>query len=547
MTESVTKKLRAISLPHVCEGDRFKALDTLDAYFKNKQYDHLRYDWDGNFCGYSDGAVIAAGFVVAHKLRKPSTTVQSAKLIVTKLTAMLLGEDTFPEFNVPGDSEAEDYLKTLIEESKFQTKWTEARDKGGACGTSCMSFAFIDGKPRVEVHDAKHMQVIAWKDRYEFRPRSILKTYFYIEQEVVDGKPKDVKYYYARLWTEDTETIWDPIPEKVAKEGNWVTGVKSYTARHNYGECPVYWSQNLANSDQVDGLSDYDGLCDNFDQINCLMSSTGKGTIANVDPTLVIKMDPSKNHGAIRKGSENAIYSPGGADYLELKGESIKTATGLTGQILQHCLDVAGVVVGDPEKVSGAAQSAAAMRMLYKPMINQCNKLRPQYGKELAIPLLLGMLRAARKINGTPGEIFTTTDGRRVQENSIVILPPKVVVTNSYDEAKKANVESVETIQRVPGTSEVISLQWPQYFEPTQADVNQAVEAATNARGILISDKTATRYVARPFGVVDVDAEIETLTRETDARAETLLSMESEFSSDDEIGSRKSKEDSDEE
>lgn len=547
MEESVSHLLGNLYLNFLCDDQRFRSLDRCDAYYANTQYNHLKYDWNGFWDGYADSADIAPGWYVPLKRRKPSVRVRMAKMVVNKFTAMLLGEDRFPAFNIVGDEDAEDYTRGLIQASKFQIKLAEARDKGGTCGTAVMSFAFLDGKPRLDVHRAKHIRVLQWKDRHEFRPSVVLKTYRYTRNELENGKPKDVTYYYARLWTENTETIWDPIPEEKAKSGRWVVEVKRYTVTHNYGDCPVYWAQNLPDSDNEDGDSDFDGLQDDFDEINRLVSATTKGTIANVDPTLVIKDDPQTNTGTIKKGSENAIYSKGGAEYLELNGASIETSMNLARSLIEYACEVAGVVLTDPNKISGAAKSAAAMRLIYQPMTNQCDKLRAQYGEGLATPLLVGMLRAARKAQGTAGEIFVTSDGRRIQNKPVIILPPLITKKVEYEVDTETGmnigepVETVETKERKPGTSEQIDLKWPPYFQPTQPDVLAAVDAATKARGTLVSDRTATKFVSNMFGIQDVDSELSEMKQNNEDRAAMMEGMEDEG----EFGDSKNKDEPD--
>lgn len=528
LPDNALQAAKRIDIVHQCASQRCAELDRMDAYASGKQYDDLKFDWNGNYQAHADAADIAPGWYVPLKHRKPSVRLEVPRLIVSRFSAMLLGEDRFPQISIEGDDEAEDYVNALADEAQLKIRLQEARDKGGASGTAVMSFAFIDGKPRLQVHRSKHIHVLKWSDRYDLRPAQVLKCYRYMKRVWINGKVQMRPFYYARMWTEDAEIIWEPIPEETAKNGSWVTGVQSYAVQHEYGECPVYWIQNLPDSDQEDGISDFAGLLDNFDEINRLLSATTKGTVANVDPTLVIHADPSANNGTIRKGSENAIYSEKGAEYLELNGTSISTARDLLKALLQYSLDVAGVVLGDAEKISGAAKSAAAMRLLYQPMINQCDKLRAQYGQQGIIPLLKGMLRAAKNIGSKEGgPIITTSDGRRVQQKPVVNLEPRV--DTEYVDAAPDPVTGVvpiekerkiRIVERSPGNSERISLKWPPYFKPTQQDASAAVTAAVAARGVLISPKTATKSVQNLFGIGDIEQEL------IDIEAEKQMQME---------------------
>lgn len=515
------------------DSDRFKRLDQLDAYACSTQYNDRKYGWDGRLLASVGDVDIDPGWYVPLKRRRPTTTVALPKLITKRLAAMALGEEQWPQINADGDVETEDYVKTLAEVANVQGRLQEAAERGLACGTAVVSFAFIEGKPRVTVHRAKHIWVLRWKDRDEHVIGAALKVYRY-EVNVVsrDGKPVKATYYYARYWDELSETVWDPIPEAFARVGNWAEKVKSITVEHGYGEAPIYWTQNMPDSEAEDGASAYDGLLDTFDSCNTLLSATSKGTVANVDPTLVIHDSPGANPGMVRKGSENAIYSENGAEYLEIKGTAVTTAMELIGKTVQYALDVSGVVLGDPNKIGSQAQSAAAMRIIYLPMTDTCNILRTQYGSRLLVPLLTGMLKAAKKITASePGPVLTTVDGRRIQEKPTVVLPPKVVTDREPGEVKRPDLTDMnpkppepgkvtkKTVPRTPGQSENLTLKWPPYFRPTATDVAGMVTATTQAKGQLISEETAVRAVADIFDVKDVAEELTNIQAERAVQA----------------------------
>ena len=145
---SALNELFGLRLDLMCESDRTKQLSCLSSYYYGKQYDSLKYTWDGHIDGVMD-ADIRPGFVVPINRRKPSVRVDIPRMIVSRLTAMMLGEDGWPTMRVEGDADAEDYISALARESKLQSKFSELRDRGGSCGTACASFAFINGKPRV--------------------------------------------------------------------------------------------------------------------------------------------------------------------------------------------------------------------------------------------------------------------------------------------------------------------------------------------------------------------------------------------------------------
>lgn len=516
-TDLLSPILKAVSLPYLCGSARFKELDKLDAYYRCKQYESRRYDWDGNMRGYAQAADIAPGWFVPLSQRKPSSRYDLARLIVRRLTAMVFGSERFPKLVVEGDDDAQDYVRALSEAAKLPARMQEVRDKGGAQGAVGVSLGFVDGLPRISPHSAKHITILRWADRYEHRPAEVLESYSYSRTvwDPKSGRPKEVTMYYARYWNENFEVIWDPIPDAIAREGGWQTKVKRTTIRHDYGFCPFYWAQNIPESEEVDGDSDFEGMCDTFDDINTLRSATNKGTVANVIPTLLVKDDPRQNDGVVRKGEGQAIYSKGGAEYLELKGDSLKAGLEQQREMKKETLDTVGVVLGDPDKMSSGVQSAAALRMLYLPMLTCSDILRGQYGT-LIVQIMTGMLQAAKLIQGRkPGEIKTTVDGQMLQERATVSLPDRVVKvpgkTPPPGDTGDPEDGTVTTEPRVPGESENITLNWPPYFPNTWTDTKMAVDAVQGARGggsAVISRRTAVENLSGMMGIVDPEAEL---------------------------------------
>jgi hypothetical protein len=494
-------ELSGLRLNLLCESDRTKKLARLGSYYYGSQYDALKYDWDGYHRGYED-ADIKPGFKIPMSRRKPSVRIDVPRMIVGRLTAMMLGEEGWPDIGVDGDEDAQDFTEALSRESKLYGKFNELRDRGGSCGTAVASFSFIDGKPRVAVHDAAYITVLEWADKYEFRPARVLEAYPYEKRVFADGKPKMETYYHVRYWDENSETIWEPIPKDAAVAGEWFE-LPSKTVVHNYGSCPVYWCQNRPTSQGEDGYSDYDNLTDDFDGINRLMSATLKGTVANVDPTLVVKDDPANNPGQLRKGSENAIFAKNGAMYLELTGDSIKTSVELTKRMQQGALDAASVMIADIEYISARAQSAAALRMVYQPMLSQCDILRVQYGAFL-VQILTGMLRAAKKIIGTPAGPIEEVDGRPIQRKPTVELSPRV----KYEETEDGRRKVVGTMPRAPGILENIRIKWQVYFKPTHQDLQMTIQGIVEGIDKVVSQRTAVKHVANIFNVTDVDQEL---------------------------------------
>ena len=486
--------LDEVTLVELCESARFFDLDRNESYFRAVQDATKRYDWDGNIVS-DDAAPIAPGWVVPMSSRRPCARYDLSKVIVSRYTAMLFGTDRFPELTVAGDADSEEYVKGICEATRLPLRMIEARNIGGSQGSVGVSFAFVDGKPKLEVHKAKHVTILDWRDRTELRPSAVLKAYKY-PRRMVDpesGKLKVVDFFYARLWTEVDEITWEPIPASIAATKSWSKGPSTVVV-HGLESCPFYWAQNLPNDEDEDGFSDYAGLHDNLDELNRLMSAGVRAVKANSDPTFVVKEDPALKVEHVRKGQGSAIFSRGGAEYVVLPAHTVESITRTKEDLRTATLDVASVIVADPEKLSGAAQSAAALRLLYAPMTAQADIYREQYGEMLIKPLIRGLMSAARSLEA---------------RGLAVTLPKRALVDPSGD---------TKLLDRVLGISDEVSLNWNPYFSPTWVDIKAAAEAVKSANGgkQVISQRTSVAAVQSLFGVDNVDDEMQAIQAEAE-------------------------------
>lgn len=502
-----------VALTDVTDGPRFAVLDEYESHFRLTQDDNKLYDWDGYFRGYGVMAAIKPGWYVPLSMRKPSTMLPLAKFIVGRLTAMTFGVDNEPTLTVEGDEDAESYVRALAQCSKLFVRAIEARNLGGACGAVAVSYSFVEGKPRVELHNPKHCRVLTWTDRAELVVGSFLKTYCYVEEELDEKtkRPVQKRYFYARYIDETRDLVWTKIPEEQARQPNWSTLVTpDREATVVGGVCPVVWIQNQPHTSGAepprapyDGPSDYEGLCEDLDQAHRLKSAATKGTVANVDPTLVIKDAKSANQGSVRKGSGSAIYSPGGAQYLTLGGDSMEAAEQRLKGLRADVLDAASVVAPPTEDLASAAKSAAALRILFAPMTAVCSLLRAQYGEGLE-RVLVGLLKMARAI-GDPQQIDLPRKFERLEA-------PEV------EEGEEKPEPEIVEIKLVPGESEQVRLLWPPFFSPTWTDKREAVTAAKEASGgkAVISHRTAVQAVGQLFGVEDPQSELDAIEEDSD-------------------------------
>jgi hypothetical protein len=516
--EQITSDIpvKSVALTDIIDAERARCLQMREAYYRCTQHDHKAYDFDGHILRFGEDNVdVLANGYISMRRRKPSVRMDLPKIIVDRLTALVFGHEHFPTIQTLGDPIAEDFVSALADAAKLQIRMVEARNMGGATGTAVLSWAFVNGKPLVEVHQSAHIEVIEWRDYDRRKPGKVVKTYPYQKRVwTSDGKPKEVTFYYARYWDDNSDITWREIPEEAARTKAWWR-LPAEVVHHGTGYTPVYWIQNLPDSSSIDGISDFENQEDDCDAIDALLSATQKGTVANVDPTLLIKDDPGNNDGVIHKGSSHAIYSRNGAEYIELSGTSIQTSLDLLERLRRYEFDKASVVMLDPESLTGAGISAAAMRTRYAPMLAKADLLREQYGDAI-VDILDDMVAVARKL----GTVQTDEDGTKYW--SQVSLPPKIIEERGEDGEKVTQI-----IERAPGSGGQITLAWPPYFQATWLDRKEAVTAVREASGKqqVMSQRTAVQAIS-PLFETDVDDELEKIEEDASSmndRAKDLL------------------------
>jgi hypothetical protein len=501
LTPNPAMLLPRIPLRQLCETGRFWYLDRLEQYFYGTQDDAKRYDWNGNMRTMGMDTAFQAlhqapGYYVALDRRRPSTRKRFGLMIVSSLTQMSVDGDAFPEINVDQDEAAQQALREWSKIMTLPQKLAEARDKGGAEGTACMSLGVLDGQFAVDVHNAKHCQVLSWANRQRYIPERVLKAYCFQRDVFVDGARVAKHFWYVRYWDTAIDVTWEAIPAEVAERPDWsMLMPPSFVGQHSFGFCPFYWVQNLPDSEEEDGQGDYEGLEDKFDQYNRLLSATTKGTTENVDPTLVVKDEDDGQQ--VTKGSGAVIHSPQGAEFLELAGTSSAAALTLLTELRVSILEECQVVIPRDDTVAGNAQSAAAMRLRYRTMISRCNKIRAQYGGALQ-RILQDLLRVARKYRDEVRDVYDA-QGRVTGREQYTLTP-------ALD----------------PGEAELVTLKWPEYFHPTSQDLKDVIATAQTASGgqPVISHKTSVEFAAPYFGVADTDAELKEIESDKDADME---------------------------
>lgn len=483
---------------------RQQELNRLWAYYTTNQYDYRKVDWDGServdhidataiaTAGVLPGGFYDAGNDFPLKFRRPTSPYHLGRVVVNRFTGLLFSESQHPKIRCVGDQDLEDYVNTLADVGRLWAAMILARTFGGATGTACVGFKFVEGEIRFEVHDPRWVTPI-FKDLETRELESIDKRYMYPEYVLNEKQEWDQEWYwYRRLIDSEIDVVWNKVPVGEGDEPDWVKFKPDQAITHDYGFCPVRWVQNKPVQDADDGEPDCLGAFDMIEEMDALVAQATFGTKHNCDPTVLITSDLKL--AEIRKGSDNAIKleKGGTASYMEMSGSGPKTAVEQALILRGWILEMTQCVLDHPDT---ANRTAYEIRMVYASMTSNADILREQYGQKLILPLIKDVIKAIRLLKET------STEGPNGPIKQAVILPPK--------EVKDENGETQFVDRELPETSQrgVFQLQWPQYFPPTLLDASQAADAAGKAKTAgLIDDEGAIRFIASYFGIEDVPA-----------------------------------------
>lgn len=508
---------------------RATLLDFRDRYFTCRQHDGKAFDWDG--CPIVAehhptqpmlSSKASLSWIPLHA-RRPRSPYRIARIIVNAFTGMLFGDGRFPTFPSQ-DRDTQDFVEELIRATDLKAKMIQARNIGGANGTFCLSWWFDEGVPKVRVHTPRFVHVLEWADGDELEPAHVVEIHQFARMEY-DQKTKKqgkVMYWQRRDWTTVADVVFLPKRCEEKEPTPWgIDRKKSFI--HNDGYAHFVWGQNLPddNTFDVDGQPDYAETYEQMDELDVLNSVHVKGTTKNLDPTLVLPIDPNDAGDVdVKKGSENALaVGVGGqATYLTLPSDVVNAGNTAVKAQREQVLETAQCVIPDPNQVAAAGTSSVALKMIYAPMLAKCDVLRGNYGKSL-VRLLNQMLNSARDL--LP-DLSAGADAQRYihepkvdEEGNPVIDPdtgepeleaveyrlelePRIVKEEQLDEEGNPTGEFFETeIQRNPGRG-TIRCVWPPYFpltEPERLAQTQTLQQAAGGKPV-ISQKTASSMFA---------------------------------------------------
>lgn len=490
------------------DGLRFRQIDRYEAHYHGRQYAHLSYDWWGTNADaaetISPAVQVPLGWEqpmmgLSVRAKRPTAPFNLSKAVVDRFTGLLFSEVRRPRIQVEGDQDTEAFLLAVMEHSLFWAKVRQARSMGGATGGVMVTVGLRNGEFSLDVHNPKHITIL-WRDKRRLIPEAVLKMYTFTRTEdIIDERTRqrkgtqEVPYLYRRIISEQEDVVFKPVRLDASgappQDLRWEPESQ---VTHNLGFFPGVWVQNLPVLEEYDGDPDCQGGWQLLDTIDRIVSQINKGVLLNLDPTLVLAYDPKMVNasGGIRKGSDNALTMGlgGTADYLEISGTGVEAGIKTMGILKQAFLDVVRCVMIDPQTISGSAQSAKAIELIYGPMLEKADDLRAQWGSLCVVPLLKTIEKIAR----------TLMDNQPMTEDGQVV-PYKFVLPKRIVEGEDGKPMYVD--QRL-GPGGYIQCKWGPYFAPTELDDKQRIENAVGAKaGGLVDHLGAIKHVSQIFGI----------------------------------------------
>ena len=463
-TSEAAEAIMGTGEKHMKLSGRQRELNNLWSYFRVAEHDGKAVDWNGRkvLPGHMKDAISRQAFLppgyeplgdsLPRDMRRPIAPLGVVRNIVSRFTGLLFSNRRQPRIKVPGDEKTEDYLQALLKHGQFWPTMIQARNYGGAMGSTCVGFRFINGVCQFEALDPRWCTPLFIGRGYT-DPYKITVQYTYSQEEKQqDGKYKQTWYWYKREIDTETDTVWVPVKCR-EKEPNW-DYIQRNTVRHGLGFVPYEWIQNFRVDDEVDGDPDCTGCYDLVNAMDQLVSEIFQGTILNLDPTLVLVSEADL--ASIKKGSDNAIKvgQGGSASYLELNGGGPRIGMEVLKMMEEQVYRQAQCVPDSVLFQNAGEKTATEIERIFSSMFEKADTLREQYGPPM-VRLAQKVLHAVRFYTS----VRMNAEGMLVR--SRIFVPQKVI--------QQSDGDTVE-IPRTVGKGTICETRWPHYQRPSYTD-----------------------------------------------------------------------------
>lgn len=437
-------------------------LDVLDQYYEGSQYDDLQ-DWED--------ALDSDDYVSIRK-RKPRILFNVAKLVVDKVAAKLMGKAVFPTFVIEDDPDDTTFFATVVKAANLRRNLMDPIKHLLVSGSVFVRYFLVNGNIQIEWANAKFCYPVF--DAMGNLAQLEIK-YVYEDENDKDSQGEFRKKWYRLILTKTSDTLYDNPEYRENVEPQFAV---VNTNNHGLGWVQGEWLRTARDKFNPDGAGIYSdpGVMSFMDDLNYSLSQSSQAVGYNQDPQITVNNVDEDELETLIRSSQKAwnLGREGEAKYLETSLDGVKEAREQRDEMRERMFNVLRIVIHDPDKMGGDAQSGTALELLHAPLLELIDELRAMIEGDLS---------------------------------SLVI---KIGLTCLIMNAKGLATVIEAPAGYMPGSLDIM-VQWPAIFPPTLTDMQaMATVAQTLTQANIVSRETMTRWIATMTNIIDnVDEELE--------------------------------------
>lgn len=439
---------------------RKASLYKVDQYLSNTQYDSLS-DWD---------ATNACGNPLKLSQRKPKIIYNLGKRIADTLASKLMGPRVFPTISLDEDPVTKELFDHVVKISGLKAKSLDMARYLASHGSCFLRFKFVNGVLKTERYNP-NICYPTFDQAGELETLDI--KYVYNDLKDLDEKGNPKKKWYKLSLSKFSDTLFDN-PE-FGENGEDPVFQPVKTNKHELGYVQGEWFRIGDDPNDPDGPSLVGEVLGFIDAFNYSLSQSDRAVSYNQEPQLILKGMDTQEIDDLVKSSLTAwnMGREGEANYLESGLTGVDKAIELRMKYREGAGDITRVILLDPEKIVGSAQSAKAMEVLHGPLLDVIDEYRPY------------------------------------AERGMITLVQKMVVSILRNAQLGIPMVGISIPRGYKPLSLDIKFSWPAVFPMTMQDLQQKVGVASAAAGAsIISRETLTKWLAKDFGIENIEEEI---------------------------------------